>query len=338
MANIAERTATKGRVDSQMVQRSDIGSMYGGVKLEGRVTAAEAIELAGLNWKVTKEPQVRNGRPVPGHYWTVREDTDEVLGSVKGKYTPMQQDEMFQIVDDLVDGGAAIESAGALFGGKLVWMNVYLGDKEIVRGDRVKNYLLAVNTHDSSLPQILKFMPNRLACQNILNFSFGKGSKAIDTYKIRHTSNAPERMKEAVDVMKIAEMSFGEAMEAFKLMTKVKVDEGTTNFLLRQAKGLSEKEYRDWIDGKTESKRTPQWVNEFIKIRERIHSGPGSQFAQNTVYSVFQGINGYYDHDRTVKNGNENTDLRTYDRLFGTGAEGKVDAFQTCLRYAQEKA
>jgi hypothetical protein len=63
-----------------------------GTRLEKAATAAEAIEAAGLGFRVEKrnletvDPEV----PVIGHFATVRMDTLEVLGVVGSRYTPIQ--------------------------------------------------------------------------------------------------------------------------------------------------------------------------------------------------------------------------------------------------------
>ncbi len=60
-------------------------------------SVAEAIEAAGLGWSVVKKPLVVDRGPdwqldmlrykeVRGHYATVRQDTDEELGVVGGRY------------------------------------------------------------------------------------------------------------------------------------------------------------------------------------------------------------------------------------------------------------
>jgi phage/plasmid-like protein (TIGR03299 family) len=47
---------TRGRVDTQVVQKNDAGAVYGGTIIEGNVTVREALELSGLNWSVGLEP------------------------------------------------------------------------------------------------------------------------------------------------------------------------------------------------------------------------------------------------------------------------------------------
>src|SRR5687767_14947496 len=90
-------------------------------------TSAEAIKLAGLDWSVEQLPLVARGaageRAVPGRVANVRADTGAVLGVVGTGYRPFQNAEAFEFFDAVVQEKLAVfESAGALKGGKYVWM------------------------------------------------------------------------------------------------------------------------------------------------------------------------------------------------------------------------
>ena len=90
-------------------------------------TSEEAICLAGLDWSVEPWPLVarRDGieREVTGRVANVRTDTGAVLGVVGPGYKVFQNRAAFEFFDALVDEKLAIyETAGALKGGRYVWM------------------------------------------------------------------------------------------------------------------------------------------------------------------------------------------------------------------------
>ncbi len=60
----------------------------------------EALELAGLNWKVRQEPiYTDNNLLIPGYKANVRDLDNKVLGVVTDRYKVVQNDEAFAFTD-----------------------------------------------------------------------------------------------------------------------------------------------------------------------------------------------------------------------------------------------
>ena len=94
-----------------------------GVIVKDAPTSAEALRLAGLDWKVERQQlMLPNGRAIPDQYANVRTSDGSVLGLVTGKYQIVQNDEAFAFTDNLIGGDVRYETAGSLMGGKRVWM------------------------------------------------------------------------------------------------------------------------------------------------------------------------------------------------------------------------
>ena len=128
-----------------------------GTELIDLATAAEAIEVAGLDFTVVKKPlkEVMESTHSAGksaRWATVRTDTGEVLGIVGGKYEPVQNRDAFTFFDRLVGTNDAIyETAGVLGGGKRIWILAKLpGFIKVHNQDIVNKYLLLSNSHDGS--------------------------------------------------------------------------------------------------------------------------------------------------------------------------------------------
>src|SRR5262245_8223354 len=100
-----------------------------GSNVSEAVSSDEAIRLAELDWEVIQWP-VNAVAPdgwgaiaAKGLVANVRVDTKAVLGVVSHRYRPFQNTEAFRFCDALVgEGSARYETAGALRGGKRVWM------------------------------------------------------------------------------------------------------------------------------------------------------------------------------------------------------------------------
>ena len=134
-----------------------------GTYIEGQaMTAAQAIEAAGLDWEVVTEPVYRHipaddWRPyhfkeVKGKRAVVRRDTDEVFGVMSDGYTPVQNLTGFDVMDAVVGSGdAAYHTVGSLFGGRRVWMLCKLqGDYRLDNGEKLESFILLDNSHDGT--------------------------------------------------------------------------------------------------------------------------------------------------------------------------------------------
>jgi phage/plasmid-like protein (TIGR03299 family) len=175
-----------------------------GKTIEKAASSAEAIGLAGLDWRVEQWP-VRAFDPdnptteaaMPDTVANVRADTKAVLGVVGKRYRVFQNHEAFDFMDGLVgDKLAMYETAGALHGGKRVWMMARI-PKEYRAGadDLIKPYVLLTNTHDGS--QALRMIPTtvRVVCQNTLNLALREAG--VEGLTISHHPRLESRIQEA---------------------------------------------------------------------------------------------------------------------------------------------
>ena len=94
-----------------------------GVVTPDVLTAQEAITTAGLDWLVDLKPiyftdQVQEMQNVADKFAVVRQTDDKCYGVVGNRYTPVQNLDAFNFMDNLVDSGdAKYETAGSLNGG-----------------------------------------------------------------------------------------------------------------------------------------------------------------------------------------------------------------------------
>ena len=86
-----------------------------GTRVEEAPTSKEALELAGLNWKVLQKPiYTSSGIPIKGYKANVRETDQNILGIVTDRYKVVQNEEAFKFTDDLLGAGVRYETAGSL--------------------------------------------------------------------------------------------------------------------------------------------------------------------------------------------------------------------------------
>lgn len=173
------------------------------------VTAAEAITLAGLDWRVEKVPVYQAGddgpEVIPGRYG-VRRDTDgRILGIVGGYWQPVQNRDAFAFCDEIVvGGGAKYHTAGSLYGGEKVWALARLDRGSRIGGldsERIDNYLLLSNSHDGGGALVAAVTPVRVVCANTLTMALNGAAR---TAKLRHTTNIADRLHEAKRILGVA--------------------------------------------------------------------------------------------------------------------------------------
>ena len=152
-----------------------------GVSVDHALTAAEAIEMAGLNWQVKSAPIFdENGLEIPGYRANVRQDTKKILGVVGGKYSILQNQSAFDFADAMTGDGLTYEVAGCAKEGAVVWILAKMPDRLIV-GDSYSPYICFMTTHDGSGATKVCMTPLRIICNNMLNMMLRKSNRKWST-------------------------------------------------------------------------------------------------------------------------------------------------------------
>lgn len=217
-----------------------------GTVTEGAQTASDALQLAQLDWEVTKADEpisttitLGNNKPkvltLPDKFMTYRNHPKKgvtALGVVGKDYSVIQNSEAFDFLNLLVDeSGAVFETAGSLKDGKQVFMSMKLPDSIKLAGssDEVEMYLMATTSHDGSKAFQVAVTPIRVVCANTVAYGL---KKAKATWSIRHTTNAQHKVHQARESMGLA-FAYVEEWEeqANKLASETFSEKQLDNFL-----------------------------------------------------------------------------------------------------------
>lgn len=183
--------------------------------------SAEAIKLAGLDWKVKQQPSfiMIDDKPVKtGDIINYRDSDNSILGTVKDRYQVVQNHEAFEFTDALIENGEArYETAGSLFGGKVVWMLAKLPSDSVL-GDEMDRYLLFSNSHDGSRAVTVTTTNIRVWCSNTLNMALANAKRK---WTFVHKGDMDSKLDEARKSLILAD-SYNEEFkkQAEKLATK----------------------------------------------------------------------------------------------------------------------
>lgn len=202
-------------------------------------TAKEALVVAGLDWQVTMEDMfVRHIETGPSiddpvevteidvpDSWAVMRDSDQaILGTVGGRYKPVQNHRAFEFFDSVVGSGEAkYETAGSLRGGRLVFLTAKIPKEILVLGeDAIDLYLVMTNSHDGTSSFRADVTPIRVVCMNTLRLAL-KATKS--SWRLRHTDSIDGKLAQARDALSLT-FAYGEKFEremndlASQVMTK----------------------------------------------------------------------------------------------------------------------
>jgi phage/plasmid-like protein (TIGR03299 family) len=181
----------------------------------------EALETAGLGWKVThgdllvvKTPgwvdDFGTGHPpelVPakGCKANLREDTGQVLGIVSDEYEVVENVDAFRCLDALIGSEMHFETAGSsLWGGRRVWVLARLPEHIELGGDRSATHIYVANGHDGSMAVAAAVTSIRIVCANTLGAALQQAEHGVNarrTSRLRHTGNLQSKLAEARQVL-----------------------------------------------------------------------------------------------------------------------------------------
>lgn len=315
-----------------------------GTIVENFPTSREAIEFAGLDYTVVKrklftydneneeandEVEIKIPKiEVPNYYATVRTDTEQVLGVVGKDYEIVQNIDAFAFFDEIVGGdGIQYETAGALGNGERIFITAKLPSYiKVGRDDLIEQYLFLTTSHDGFGSITTAFTPIRIVCANTLAAALNNCS---NSFKIRHTVNAKERLVQAHTLMGITNRLSTEMNEILNQWAKIRIDDAEVKKLIQLAM-VPNKEVLQKVQAGQEDELSTQFINICDKTFEYTLAAPSQQVetTKGTLFGVYNGITGYFQNVKQYKN--EETKLKSV--LLGGVAQLRTQtAFNLCM-------
>lgn len=186
-------------------------------------TSFEALVAAGLDWEVQPQKLFLEGSDVaiPNAAANVRSSDGKVLGIVTDRYKIVQNTDAFAFTDALLGfGDVHYETAGALMGGRKIWLLAKMPTTTVL-GDDVEPYLCFTNTHDGSGAVRCMMTPVRVVCNNTLNLAL---STAKRSWSVKHTGNINRKILEARETLGLAEWYMKKLDETAEQLADIKID------------------------------------------------------------------------------------------------------------------
>ena len=208
-----------------------------GTPVESAMTSAEALKVAGLDWKVEARPVFTdNGIKIPGYVANTRDSDNSVLGIVSDKYRIVQNVDAFAFTDSLIGDDCRYETAGSLRNGKSTFMLARLPQKKIL-GDDFDNYICFTNTHDGTGAVKVCSTNVRVVCNNTLNLALNTAKRS---WTCKHMGRIEDKLQEAQRALQLAE-EYTEQLSIYaERAANITIDEAKTYEVLKQLFPISD--------------------------------------------------------------------------------------------------
>ena len=276
-----------------------------GVRVEEAPTSADALICAGLNWEVLqKNVYTEDGSFITGYKVNIRSSDDAQLGIVSDRYKVVQNEDAFRFTDNLLGEGVTYETAGALQGGRKVWMLAKMPQKYAIGRDEIAPYMVVMNSHDGSSGIKVAMTPVRVVCQNTLNLALNTAKRSWTT---KHTENVMNRVHEARETLMLAEAYMAGLGREIDALSRIK---------------LTDKKVMDFMQ---EFFPVTEDMSEVIKknnlrlledMKQRYWEAPDLADIGKNGYRFINAVSDFATHAdplRKTRNYNENLFLRTIE-------------------------
>lgn len=268
-------------------------------------TSKDALIYSGLNWHVLQQDvYTEDGAPIPGFKVNLRSTDYAAFGIVSDRYKVVQNEDAFQFTDDLLGEGVTYETAGALQGGKKVWMLARMPDRYIIAGDEIAPYLVVMNSHDGSSGIKVAMTPIRVVCQNTLNLALNSAKRIWTT---KHTENVMSRVHEARETLMLAEAYMSELGREIYDLSKIKLTDKKVMEFMQEFFPVTE----DMPE--VQKKNNLRLLND---MKQRYFDAPDLSHVGRNGYRFINAVSDFATHAdpiRKTKNYNENLFLRTVE-------------------------
>lgn len=276
-----------------------------GTRVMEAPTSAEALTLAGLDWRVIQKAiETEDGTPIPSFKANIRDSDEKVLGVVTDRYRVVQNTDAFSFTDELLGEGITYETAGSLQEGRRTWLLARLPQRYIISGDEITPFLVFMNSHDGTGSIKAAITPVRVVCQNTLNLALSTAKRYWST---NHTGDILGKISDAKNTLLYADKYMGELGKTIDHLNRTKLTD-------RQVY-----EYIDalfpLIDEPTEQqKKNLIGMKEELKVR--YFDAPDLRHVGKNAYRFVNAVSDFATHSKPLrerKNFKESLFARTID-------------------------
>lgn len=314
--------------------RSDIWHGMGQSMKDG-MSIEEWAKAAGLDWTAIKVPAIAHLEgsrfehidpalrfaPVTDRKFIARSDNGHVLGYVSNRYQPVQPSEVLDWFQRYisVDDRFALDVAGSLGAGEVIWATATFRDPLQVAGDKHTARVLMTTTFDGSGSTINQGTMTRVVCNNTLNMATAdKRAMIRTTHATKFDAAKVGKELAAIAQGFAAYKSIGDALA----QTEMAVAE-VSNFF---------KEILDIPFDAKEADVSTRKMNQFAALNTALKTTKNE--GATGAWAALNAITRYVDHDRSA-----NDDRARFEsaNFAGSGSKLKAKAMGLLLPRVADK-
>lgn len=299
-----------------------------GNRIDASATVDEMLEASGLNWEVRRMPiftETPTGERIklPLKRALMRTSDNKVLSVVGDLWKPLQNKQALEFFRDYTEsGGAKLETAGSLRGGRTIWALASINDGFTINGsDTTKGYILLVSPHEVGKKITVRTTSVRVVCANTMALAMH------DTPQYSQSHLAKFNVAAAKETIGLAREQIHQAhIDAEKLSGLKLNDHDTVNFLTQFFQPVPEGEKRDaFIDKLLNDPREQD--KKLASVLHSIKNAPGA--IPNNGWGVLNGVTHWADHVAGNK-----PETRLFNAWMGANATLKLDVRDALLQMA----
>jgi len=304
---------------AQMAYRESKGKPWHGLgtPVSDDMTPIEMMKTAGLDWEVEKVDtyyRYKGDNHRTGNQALIRSTDGKILTQVGEGWNPVQNAEAFDFFTDFVKAGDMVmDTAGSLKDGQIVWALADVRDGfSLFNGDDVRGYLLFSNPHQYGKAIDIKFVMERVVCNNTLAVALNEKNQPAVRVNHRSVFDA-EKVKEILGLSHNKVEKFKEAAEFLGSKQYSRAD--LERFF---GKIFGESSREDKVLSRTAERAV-----------EVVENQPGDHFRPGTWWNAYNAVTYLTDHELC-----RSQDTRLTAAWFGGNAKRKVDALDLALEMA----
>jgi len=258
----------------------------------------EILVAHNLDFRIEKEQLLSaTGKPTP-FFGLFNDKTGECINSVKEGYTVSQNDEVVELVLEGMQGFGelSVSKAGALNGGRKVFIQLGIEGMSLVGDERIKRYVTVIDSNDGSTGLSVGIGELVMSCQNQF-FKFYKSGQS----KLRHTASLTQRIKEIPMLIEGALAESLKLTETYKQFQSTPVTKALADEMVRYILGFDKT-----MSVKTESELSTRSLNAMETLYDHI-TKETNQKGMN-LFGLFSGVTSWTTHEKSAprrENGRE---------------------------------
>jgi hypothetical protein len=279
----------------------------------------EILVAHNLDFRIEKEQLLSTtGKKTP-FYGLFNDKTGECINSVKEGYTVSQNDEVVELVLNGMQGFGelSVSKAGALNGGRKVFIQLGIDGMSIVGDERIKRYVTIIDSNDGSTGLSVGIGELVMSCQNQF-FKFYKSGQS----KLRHTTSLTQRIKEIPFLIEQALSESLKLTETYKQFQSTPVTKALADEMVKYILGFDKT-----MSIKTESELSTRSLNAMETLYGHI-TKETNQKGMN-LFGLFSGVTSWSTHAKSAprrENGREES------IMVGTNYKTNNDAFEFTMQ------